>query len=218
MMYGDRKTMDFSPSLLGRTFRAVTLASTLLASVAVPFHIQTAAAASLKTGRYEAPNGSVIEVQGKSFYYTGKWNGEPVRRKPFVLELRPGASAEAALCAIRLVRDGQALRVRHQAQVAKTKKLLDELRLPVLETPTHIIPLMVGDADKCKAASDRLLNLHSIYIQPINYPTVPRGTERLRITPSPVHDDVQIAALGHALDEVWTHLDLARKPTALAAE
>ena len=92
MMYGDRKTMDFSPSLLGRTFRAVTLASTLLASVAVPFHIQTAAAASLKTGRYEAPNGSVIEVQGKSFYYTGKWNGEPVRRKPFVLELRPDAT------------------------------------------------------------------------------------------------------------------------------
>ena len=91
-MYGDRKTMDFSPSLLGRTFRAVTLASTLLASVAVPFHIQTAAAASLKTGRYEAPNGSVIEVQGKSFYYTGKWNGEPVRRKPFVLELRPDAT------------------------------------------------------------------------------------------------------------------------------
>ena len=130
----------------------------------------------------------------------------------------PPAIAEAAICSIKLVREGQALRARHQAQVTKTKKLLDQLHLPVLETPTHIVPLMVSDADKCKAASDRLLNVHGIYIQPINYPTVPRGTERLRITPSPLHDDEQIEALGRALDEVWTHFDLRRTQTKVAAE
>ena len=130
----------------------------------------------------------------------------------------PPAIAEAAICSIKLVREGQALRARHQAQVTKTKKLLDQLHLPVLETPTHIVPLMVSDADKCKAASDRLLNVHGIYIQPINYPTVPRGTERLRITPSPLHDDEQIEALGRALDEVWTYFDLRRTQTKVAAE
>ena len=130
----------------------------------------------------------------------------------------PPAIAEAALCSIRLVRDGQALRARHQAQVAKTKALLASLHLPCMDTPTHIVPLMVGDADLCKAASDRLLAEHGIYIQPINYPTVPRGTERLRITPSPLHEDAHIEALGHALDEVWTHFGLKRMPVKVAAE
>jgi 5-aminolevulinate synthase len=130
----------------------------------------------------------------------------------------PPAIAEAAVCSIKLVRDGQALRARHQLQVQKTKTLLNRLHLPVLDTPTHIVPLMVGDADKCKAASDRLLSEHGIYIQPINYPTVPRGTERLRITPSPLHDDTQIEALGRALDEVWSYLDLKRTSEKIAAE
>ena len=130
----------------------------------------------------------------------------------------PPAIAEAALCSIRLVRQGQALRARHQAQVAKTKALLNNLLLPVLDTPTHIVPLMVGDADQCKAASDRLLSEHGIYIQPINYPTVPRGTERLRITPSPLHHDAHIEALGRALDEVWTHFGLRRTNGKIAAE
>ena len=130
----------------------------------------------------------------------------------------PPAIAQAALCSIKLVRKGQALRARHQAQVTKTKQLLHHLHLPMLETPTHIVPLMVGDADICKAASDRLLDIHGIYIQPINYPTVPRGTERLRITPSPLHDDAEIEALGRALDEVWTHFGLKRTQTKIAAE
>jgi 5-aminolevulinate synthase len=130
----------------------------------------------------------------------------------------PPAIAQAALCSIRMVRQGQALRARHQAQVSKTKTRLQQAYLPMLDTPTHIIPLMVGDADKCKAASDRLLTLHGIYIQPINYPTVPRGTERLRITPSPLHDEAQIEALGQALDEVWTHFSLPRLHAKVAAE
>ena len=77
---------------------------------------------------------------------------------------------------------------------------------------------MVKHADLCKAASDRLLNLHGIYIQPINYPTVPRGTERLRITPSPLHEEAHIHALGQALDEVWTHFNLPRAELLIAAE
>ena len=90
--------------------------------------------------------------------------------------------------------------------------------LPMLATPTHIVPVMVGNAEACKAASDRLLEKHGIYIQPINYPTVPRGTERLRITPTPFHDDAHIAALVDALIEVWTHLGLTFLPRAEAAE
>jgi 5-aminolevulinate synthase len=81
----------------------------------------------------------------------------------------------------------------------------------VLHTNTHIVPVMVCDPVLCKAASDRLLNTHGIYIQPINYPTVPRGTERLRITPTPLHDDGMIDALVDALQEVWQTLGISRK-------
>ena len=86
--------------------------------------------------------------------------------------------------------------------------MLKRAGLPVMPTETHIVPLFVGDADLCKKACDRLLEVHSIYIQPINFPTVPRGTERLRITPTPVHGEDLIAGLKEALLEVWQTLNI----------
>jgi 5-aminolevulinate synthase len=83
---------------------------------------------------------------------------------------------------------------------------------------THIVPVFVGEPEKCKQATDLLLSEHGIYIQPINYPTVPKGTERLRITPTPYHEDALIDALAEGLVEVWERLDLPLKDRALAAE
>ena len=83
---------------------------------------------------------------------------------------------------------------------------------------THIVPVLVGDPEKAKAASDLLLRRHGLYIQPINFPTVPRGTERLRITPSPLHGDALIEELADAMDQVWKELDLPRRAAAEAAE
>ncbi|WP_421698497.1 5-aminolevulinate synthase [Ancylobacter sp.] len=130
----------------------------------------------------------------------------------------PPAVAAAAAASVRHLKASGGERARQQAQVAKVKRALDLAGLPQMVTDTHIVPIMVGDAEACKAASDMLLQDHGIYIQPINYPTVPRGTERLRITPGPFHDDALIAHLAHALSDVWSRLGLGFVKRAQAAE
>ena len=109
-------------------------------------------------------------------------------------------------------------RDRHQERTARVKSVLSAAALPVMMSDTHIIPVVVGDPGKCKAASDLLLSGYGIYIQPINYPTVPKGTERLRITPTPWHDDTLIDQLAKALAEVWCRLALPLEDQPLAAE
>ena len=120
----------------------------------------------------------------------------------------PPPVAVAAKTAVNLLQEGSVIRAKHQAQVATTKRLMQAARLPVMDNPSHIVPVLVGNADLCKQACDLLMSRFGIYIQPINYPTVPRGTERLRITPSPFHDDTMIAELVSALSAVWEELDL----------
>jgi 5-aminolevulinate synthase len=120
----------------------------------------------------------------------------------------PPAVAAAATASIAHLKISGAERAGQRAAVAATKAALREAGLPVLATETHIVPVMVGDPDLCKQASDLLLEEHGIYIQPINYPTVPRGTERLRITPTPAHDIQLIGRLTDALVAVWLELDL----------
>ena len=130
----------------------------------------------------------------------------------------PPAVAAAATASIRHLKASGAEREGQARQVARTKAALARAGLPMLPSATHIVPVIVGDAERCKAASDRLLDRHGIYIQPINYPTVPRGTERLRITPGPLHTDAQIEALTQALVETWRALDLRFARLAEAAE
>ena len=120
----------------------------------------------------------------------------------------PPAIAAAAKASVHHLKWSASERRRQQLQVARTKAALAQAGLPLMDTPSHIVPVIVGHANACKAASDRLLEKHGIYIQPINYPTVPHGTERLRITPSPFHSDGHIEALSNALVEVWTALNL----------
>jgi 5-aminolevulinate synthase len=122
----------------------------------------------------------------------------------------PPAIAAAAKTAVGLLKtaEGVDLRARHQRQAMLTKHALSAAGLPVMANQSHIVPVLVGDAERCKAASDRLLERHAIYIQPINYPTVARGTERLRITPSPLHSDAHVAELVEAMVDVWQSLRL----------
>ena len=135
----------------------------------------------------------------------------------FTTALPPSVCA-AATAAIRHLKTSHWERERHQDRAARTKAVLAAAALPVMRSPTHIVPVFVGDPERCKAASDLLLAERGIYIQPINYPTVPKGKERLRITPSPYHDDALIDALAEALVDVWQRLDLPFKERALAAE
>ena len=120
----------------------------------------------------------------------------------------PPALCAAACASIRHLKESQWEREQQQKAVARVKSVLTSAGLPVMPSDTHIVPLFVGEPEKCKAASDLLLTRHGIYIQPINYPTVPKGTERLRITPSPYHDAALIDALAGALVDVWQELDL----------
>ena len=135
----------------------------------------------------------------------------------FTTALPPSVCA-AATAAIRHLKTSNWERERHQDRAARTKAVLAAARLPVMTSHTHIVPVFVGDPERCKQASDLLLAEHGIYIQPINYPTVPRGTERLRITPSPYHDDALIDTLAEALVDVWQRLGLPFRERALAAE
>ncbi len=101
-------------------------------------------------------------------------------------------------------------RQRQRDRVAKVRAKLRAAGIPMLENPSHIVPVMVKDPVKCRMISDWLMDRYGIYVQPINYPTVPKGTERLRITPSPVHSDADIDELAHALSDLWSHCALAR--------
>ena len=130
----------------------------------------------------------------------------------------PPAICAAACAAIRHLKTSSFERERHQDRAARTKAVLIAAGLPVMANDTHIVPVFVGNPEKCKEATDLLLVEHGIYIQPINYPTVPKGTERLRITPSPYHEDAMIDALAEALVDVWQALGLPLQRRALAAE
>jgi 5-aminolevulinate synthase len=130
----------------------------------------------------------------------------------------PPAVCAAATAAIRHLRVSDWERERHLNRAGRTKAVLAAAGLPIIENDTHIVPVFVGDPERCKQASDLLLERHGIYIQPINYPTVAKGTERLRITPSPYHDDALIDELAEALVNVWEELGLPRNRRPLAAE
>jgi 5-aminolevulinate synthase len=130
----------------------------------------------------------------------------------------PPAICSAATAAIRHLKQSGWERERHQDRAARVKAILSAAGLPVMSSDTHIVPLFIGDPEKCKHASDLLLEEHGIYIQPINYPTVAKGTERLRITPSPYHDDGLIDQLAESLLQVWERLGLPLKQKSLAAE
>lgn len=126
----------------------------------------------------------------------------------------PPAVAAAATASIRHLKESSAERTQHQAIVATVRKRLDNLGIPHVSNPSHIIPVIVGNPSKCKFLSDTLLTEFGIYIQPINYPTVPKGTERLRITPSPVHTLADVDRLIFALHSLWSECHLARQPMA----
>ena len=130
----------------------------------------------------------------------------------------PPAVAAAAKASVRHLKASPTERSAQQRQATRTKRVLSARGIPVMPSETHIVPVLVGNPEKAKAASDMLLDRFGLYIQPINFPTVPRGTERLRITPTPFHTDQLIEELADALDAAWTELNLPRAYKAAAAE
>ena len=127
----------------------------------------------------------------------------------FTTALPPHVAA-GALASVRHLKSSNVERTRHKEVVAKLRHALDVAGVPHYDNPSHIVPVIVGDPVQCKNICDLLLDRHGIYVQPINYPTVPRGTERLRITPSPLHSDADIEHLVGALSTLWGELHLAR--------
>ncbi len=118
--------------------------------------------------------------------------------------------AAGVLASVRHLKESNVEREKIHERANKLKTLLRDAGLPLMETTSHIVPVFVGDAATCKSVSDTLLREHAIYVQPINFPTVPRGTERLRFTPSPMHTDAMMEQLVRALDQVWVAHHLKR--------
>ncbi len=127
----------------------------------------------------------------------------------FTTSLAPAIVA-GALTSVRHLKVSQIERERHQERARTLKQRLREAGLPLMENPSHIVPVMVGDPVRCKALTDALMDRFGIYVQPINYPTVPRGTERIRLTPGPLHSDADIDHLVDALNVLWGEMDLRR--------
>jgi 5-aminolevulinate synthase len=131
----------------------------------------------------------------------------------FTTSLSPVLVA-GVLAAVRHLKESSAERDAQQAAAARLKRFFREAGLPVLESTTHIVPLMVGDPVRAKKISDILLAEYGVYVQPINFPTVPRGTERLRFTPGPTHTEEMMAGLTSALVEIWDRLELDLRKAA----
>ncbi len=131
----------------------------------------------------------------------------------FTTSLPPALTA-GALASVRHLKAHPELREKHQERAAALKARFAAAGIPVLPSVSHIVPVHVGDPVHCKMISDMLLEDFGIYVQPINYPTVPKGTERLRFTPSPDHDDGMMDALVTAMDKLWSHCNVARMPSA----
>ncbi len=131
----------------------------------------------------------------------------------FTTSLSPVITA-GAIASVRHLKESSVEREIHQERAATLKKKMKQAKLPVMPSDSHIVPLLVGDPVICKQASDTLLNDYGIYVQPINYPTVPRGTERLRFAPNPLHTNEMIEQLVDALAEVWQKLDIAKYSSA----
>jgi 5-aminolevulinate synthase len=120
----------------------------------------------------------------------------------------PPAVAAGALASVRHLKAHNEVRERHQERAATLKRRFAEIGIPLIDSVSHIVPVRVGDPVLCKQASDQLIEHHGVYVQPINFPTVARGTERLRFTPTPLHTDADMDHLVAAVGEVWRRLGL----------